>query len=271
MDLSPELTSRLTLAGFSKLLDGETSLEDGLQEWATFTAQFLKAQGCSIMLLVESTKKDPKFQFFSHYEAILPLSEPDLMDLNQGVAAQVVKTGQALLICDLSQSLFAFLCPDLANNPPQGLMSVPIYLGAQVIGAMTVNGCLEHASFQGADLELLNLLALFVSKSTYISQLQTVLRSRFIEIAVLRDWEEQNKSLLHPSNLTTLTPSAIAPDPNKLAKIVAKSFFKELTQAGFDASQIIAIATEVLSLLENSLNKHKKRLARDESDSEQES
>jgi hypothetical protein len=57
---------------------------------------------------------------------------------------------------------------------------------------------------------------------------------------------------------------ALNPNPNKFAKIVAKSFFKELTQAGFGANQIIEIASEVLNLLQTTLDKHRQRLTRDE-------
>ena len=56
----------------------------------------------------------------------------------------------------------------------------------------------------------------------------------------------------------------IHPNPTLLAKLVAKSFFRELTKSGFGPNQIIEIATEVLNLLHNTLNKHKQRLAKGE-------
>jgi hypothetical protein len=40
---------------------------------------------------------------------------------------------------------------------------------------------------------------------------------------------------------------------------VAKSFFREMTRAGFDAGQIIGAASEIISQLSTTLNRHGKR------------
>lgn len=269
MDLSQELTLQLKLAGFSKLLESTLSLDESLQQAAILTAQTLKTQGCSIFLLGELPQKKPtpdrlKFQICTHYDALSQTTDAAIASLNQEVAGYVAQTREALLIADLSLSPFASWLGSNSSKRQKSLIAAPILLENQAIGVIIVNSCRNRTSFKAIDLELLTVFAQSVSQLVHISQLQTILHSRFIEIAVLRDWEEQNKDLLNGSQSMTLTPAPIASDPNKLAKIVAKSFFKELTQAGFDASQIIAIATEVLSLLQNSLNKHKKRLARDE-------
>lgn len=264
MDLPSESTINLKSAEGSPLLASQFSLDESLREIATRAIDSFQAQGCAILLLVEPKQKEPKFQIFTPIDSSIEAVDPVWMSLHHAVAGYVAETGKNLEIPDLLRSQFAPWVNSSVTNPPKSLISSPIYLGTQMIGVISINAGRKHTHFTEKDQETLQVLALAVSKSVHISQLHTILRSRFIEIAVLRDWEEQNKALLKTPTASTMTPLPIASDPNKLAKIVAKSFFKELTQAGFDANQIIAIATEVLSLLQNSLNKHKKRLARDE-------
>jgi hypothetical protein len=45
-------------------------------------------------------------------------------------------------------------------------------------------------------------------------------------------------------------------NPNHIARILAKSFYREMTIAGFSFNQIIYAASEVISELSNSLRKH---------------
>ena len=133
-------------------------------------------------------------------------------------------------------------------------MSAPIFSGEQAIGTINVSIPIEKWGFDEGDLEMLRLFASLVGKSIYTAQLQTILRSKFVQMAVISDFAEQQ------------VPASVAlhPNPTKLAKIVAKSFFRELTQAGFSTNQIIEIATEVLNLLQDSLGKYKQRLARED-------
>ena len=47
-----------------------------------------------------------------------------------------------------------------------------------------------------------------------------------------------------------------------MANILAKSFFKEMTRAGFGSSQIVNAASEIIAQLSGSLNRHSRRLER---------
>jgi hypothetical protein len=50
--------------------------------------------------------------------------------------------------------------------------------------------------------------------------------------------------------------------PVRIARLLAKSFFRDLASAGFDPSQIIEAASEIIALVSNDINRYKKRIER---------
>lgn len=244
------------LLDVSNLLDTGADLEERLREIASDCALMLKAQRCSIMLISEAyhqKKGEYYLQVFTHYGNLPPSAYQEITWLNNGVAGCVAVTGQPLLVKDMAESPFwpAARYPALDSH---SFISAPIIITEQVVGVINVSVPSHKPYFDEQDLELLKLFTQYTGKSLHISQLQAILKSRFVEMAVARELEEQQAS----------ESIAIHPDPSRLAKLVAKSFFRELTRAGFGPNQVIAIATEVLNLLQNTLNKHKQRLARDD-------
>ncbi|ACK65409.1 putative phytochrome sensor protein [Rippkaea orientalis PCC 8801] len=243
------------LAELSNLLEEPISLEQGLEEVTKLTAQILQTERCSIMLLSnpeDSPSQETSLRVFTHYGNLPPCAYQEVTKLNQGIAGYVAATGKSLFIKDLYQSEFVTVAHYL-DDKHKSLISVPILLAKQVVGVINVSHSLKPSDFEEDDLKLLEMLALFVGKSLHISHLQSIMRSKFIELAVARDLTETKIE----------ADIMVHPNPTKLAKIVAKSFFKELTQAGFGPNQVIAIATEVLNLLQESLDRHKKRRERD--------
>ncbi|MGH2412873.1 MAG: GAF domain-containing protein, partial [Microcystaceae cyanobacterium] len=194
---------------------------------------------------------------FTHYGNLPKAAYQEITRLNQGIAGYVAATGQPLLIKDISQSQFYKVARYL-EDANKSLMSAPIMLGKQVMGVINVSSSIDKSSFDEQNLELLQLLALFIGKSIQIVQLQSISRSKFVEMAVACELGERYTE--EPITATTL------PNPNRLAKIVAKAFFQELTKAGFGPSQIIEIANEVLNLLQKNIDKYRKRLFRDDGD-----
>lgn len=254
-DIDDYTHSILNLVGVSNLLEEQPNLENGLREVASLTAQRLKTQRCSIMLLSELEKADKKvpcLRVFAHYGNLPASAYREVTELNQGIAGHVAATATPLLIEDITKSEFAAAARD-QKGENKSLICAPIFWGEQVLGTINVSNPLEKRSFTREDLDLLEVFALFVGKSIYIAQLQTIMRSKFVQMAVVSDLTER----------AVQDSPTFAANPTQLAKIVAKSFFRELTQAGFGTNQIIEIATEVLNLLQNNLTKYKKRIIRD--------
>jgi L-methionine (R)-S-oxide reductase len=241
------------LLDISNLLEVQPDLEQGLREVACLSAQILKTRRCSIMLLSEPETQDNGGEYlrvFTHYGNLPPSAYQQITPLNEGIAGYVAATGTPLLIEDITQSQFVDAARYL-DESNKSLISVPISFAGKTIGTINTSSPIDKKSFDEQDLETMKIFALFVGKSIYIAQMQKILRSKFLEIAVARELTEEN-----------LSEGAIAPNPTKLAKIVAKSFYRELTQAGFGANQVIEIATEVLDLLQKNIDQHKKRLLR---------
>jgi GAF domain-containing protein len=254
MDNQRELIYKLL--DVSNLLETGTNLEESLREIASTAALILKARRCSIMLLSEAYSHGQEqyyLQVFTHYGNLPPSAYQEITRINNGIAGYVAATAQPLLIKDITQSSFlsAARYPHQENH---SFISAPVIITKQVVGVINVSNPSHKSYFDEDDLQLLKLCTQYTGKSLHIAQLQAILKSRFVAMAVARELEEQKAE----------ESIAIHPNPTLLAKLVAKSFFRELTRVGFGPNQVIAIATEVLNLLQTTLDKHKQRLARDD-------
>ena len=239
----------------SDLLEQQPNLEHGLREVARMTAQILNSQRCSIMLLEDEAKSsfhphagtredegESYLRVFTHYGHLSQQAYTEVVRLNQGIAGYVAATSQPLLIEDITQSRFV-TAARYSDDANKSLISAPILLGDQVIGVINVSSPTDGRCFNPEDLERLKLFALYVGKSIHTVQLQNILKSRFVEMAIAYDFSQSSDQR-----------AIVSPQPAKLTKIVAKSLFKELTSAGFGTNQIINISTEVLNLLQENLD-----------------
>lgn len=249
MNIDPNFVIRLL--GLSQVLDQHTTLEDGLQALARLAADYLGCENCSIMLLQQAEGgESPRLKVYATHGELPEAAYHTSQALNEGIAGRVAAEGKPLLITDLAHSALS----DEARQPQdlrRGLMSAPILLGGQVIGVINVKHPADDRIFGQGDLDTLHLFALFAGQSIHVFQLQNVLRSRYLQQAMAAELKESGAA-----------PGPINPDPSRLARIAAKSFYRELTKAGFSPSDIISTATEVISLLHEHLDRHKKRMDR---------
>ncbi len=240
----------------SALIEQEATLEGGLKELARLSAETLGAKRCSVMLLAEGEGgADSELRVCSHYGDLPRAAYEKGIPLNKSIAGHVASTSKPLLIEDINQSGFtAFASKGEAANP--SLILAPIPVADRTIGVINISEPLDGRRFGPTDLNLLNVLALFVGKSIHTFQLQKLAESRVLQMAKALEQRENAKD----SN------QVISPNPAKLAKIVAKSFFRELSSAGFGPNAIIAVASEVLSQLNESLSKHRSRMQRNDAE-----
>jgi L-methionine (R)-S-oxide reductase len=238
----------------------DSRLEDSLRESATAIAGVLQARLCSILLVSERERKgrtEHYLQVIAHFGKLDRAAYQTASQFDRGIAGTVAATGKSLLISDIRRSPFRALARyEETENP--SFLSVPIGDGDRVIGVINVSRPENKSCFEERDREILELLSRQVAQSLHISHLQGMLRSRFLTMALTRELEESRTT--DPVHESDLFERAVRTPPPKLAKIVAKAFFKELTRAGFGPHQVIEIATEVLSLLQKTLDKHKNRL-----------
>jgi L-methionine (R)-S-oxide reductase len=155
---------------------------------------------------------------------------------------RVLATGKALLVADISKSQFALLARGRAGAGAS-LMCAPIRIDGKIVGVINAAGAAGQPAFGETELRLLDVTALFIGKSIQVQQLQRLLDSRFAQLAMEREEQEHARTSYH--------------NPEAVARVLARSFFKELTKAGFAPAQIISATTEIIDQLNNQLKNDK--------------
>ncbi len=240
------------LIDIGPLIEQRQSLEAGLGDLAEMTAESLGVARCSVMLAAQSDGSEPApLRVCSHYGNLPEAAYQASVEAESSIAGYVAARAEPIVINDLRHSPLA----RLARHPlaAENLMSAPISIAGRVIGVINISQPIDNRAFSSQDLELLKVYALFIGKSIHVFQLQKLADSRILQMAELLEQRERDDG----------APSGpISPDPSRLARIVAKSFYRELSLAGFGPKAIIAVATEVLGLLNSNLRKHRERIAR---------
>ncbi|MEN6587131.1 MAG: GAF domain-containing protein [Sulfuricella sp.] len=228
------------------------SFDDNMQQLAEMAAKILNAENCSLMLLNEGEMDNLRMRVCASYGPLPAAAYKESIGKGEGIAGRVVATGKGLLIDDIHQSEFAQWARRV-NDPRKSLISSPITINGRIIGVVNVSGHLQGRDFNMEDLSLLDVVALFIGKAIQVVQLQNILNSRFAQLALVQVAEKDLESTL----------TSVVENPDQVAKILAKSFYKEMTRAGFGSSQIINAATEIIGQLSGSLTRHSKRMKRE--------
>jgi len=243
----------IELIGSSHLLEQHKTLEEGLGELARLSANLLKVQRCSVMLLTPAEEEDePGLRVYSCHGGLPAAALRYSMPLSQGISGHVVRTGKPLFLADVGESKLANLARSEGYMDPS-LICAPIRVADDLIGVINISDPQPGRRLTHDDLKLVEVFAMFIGQSIHTFQLQRLVESRVLQMAVLQEQRERSGEFGKP----------ISPDPARLAKLVAKNFFRELTNAGFGPNAVISVASEVLSMLNGTLAKHKERRERE--------
>ncbi len=242
----------LRLIGTTDLLAQQCDLEQGLRKIAEQASLILKTASCSIMLLNTELleHETPSLHLFAHCGDLPQAAYREIQQFNQGIAGRVAASGKPICVTDIAQSEYITLARRVQAKG--SFMSAPIFFEQQVIGVINVNNPVDGRCFGMEELHFLEVFAQFVGKSIHTAQLQNILNSRYLQSTLFNQNEMDQPD----------DGGCIAPDPVKLEKIVAKSFFQELKKAGFGPNAIIGVAAEIISLLNQRLARHQKRTGR---------
>lgn len=236
--------------GISNYLE-KKSLDEKLLQLTNMTAKILGADNCSIMLFGNTGSENSHMRVCASYGLLPAAAYKETIGKGEGIAGHVVATGQSLLIEDIKKSEFASQARR-ANDQRKSLISSPIEVNYNIVGV--VNVCGHREVFNKLDLSLLDVVALFIGKSIQAIQqaiqLQISLDSRYAQLALIQAAQE---------NIVN-SPGNAMHDPGHVANILTKSFYKEMTRAGFSSSQIIYAASEIITRLDSKLQRHNKRM-----------
>ena len=242
--------SFIKLVGLSNFLEQQTGLDDCLNELAKIAAGILGVGNCSIMLF-HGGKEDGEFRLrvFAKHGPLPADANDEAVKVNEGIAGHVAATGEPLLVKDITRTEFLPLARR-PEHPGRSFISVPVFLAGKVIGIINFSNPVPDRFLDDGDLRQAVFVSLLVSKSIQVIEMHKILHSRFLQLSISRE----------AGSLVSGAITPLSQDPEKLAKIVAKTFYREMTSAGFDPRHIVKAATEIISLLNMTLKKHKKRL-----------
>jgi hypothetical protein len=210
----------------TSLQDKHDNPDAHLKELIAAAARLLRARSCTFLWLSE--------------EHCVPDHQFDLAALgDETVFKRVTVDGEANLL----RNEAAEASPSADYRP-----CAPLRHGGRVIGMIRVSGPMEKAQFDHDDLRMLHIVTVYIGKSLQIAQLKHLLDSRFAQLALATEVEHTVGQVL-----------AMAPNPAGIVKVLAKSFYREMTRMGFGANEIIKVASEIISELSGSLRRHARR------------
>ena len=229
----------------------EEDLRTHLGDLVGLAASVTDAATCSIMLLSEGELDAPRLKLWCSTEVLPSSAWNETPGPGESIAGWVLEQSASLLIADIRASEFAPLARQ-RNNLGPSFICTPIVVGKHVIGVINQSARLGSPPFDESDLGLAEIVATLIGKSVQVERLQTLIRSRVAQMSLAKEEKEV---------VARLTDGTIP--PARVAKLLAKSFFRDLASAGFDPGQIIEAASEIIVLVSNDINRYKKRMQRE--------
>jgi len=249
--MNPEIDYIDKLTRLSDFLEKQVDLDGSLRELSAKAADILSSENSSIMLLKEGDDEPgPKLRVFAHCGSLPDEAFRERMNVREGISGHVVATGKPLLVEDIEHSEFSHAAR--RHYPSKCLISAPIILNKKVIGVIHVNTPKGKHIYDLEDLNLLNIVAMLVSKSIQVIQVQKLMQSQYTIFAMAKRNKEELSSIA----------ATARQDLDKVSKLLAKTFYREMSKAGFGPDHIISAASEIISLLNESVVRHKKRRER---------
>ena len=229
------------LQDLQRFLAGGT-LEENLNQLAATTAALIGAASCSIMLLGSGEGQDARMSIYARHGQLPEAALNASVGHGEGIAGRVLASGQALLVPDIGRSELA----PLARRRDQAgasLLCAPIPIDGKLVGVINAASAPGGPAFGDTELRLLEVTALFIGKSIQVQQLQHLLDSRFAQLALLQEAQERVGASVRLAYR----------HPEDVARILARSFFREMTKAGFESGQIVGAASELIEQLKRRL------------------
>jgi L-methionine (R)-S-oxide reductase len=217
-----------------------SSPDERLSELSCIVAKALDARQCAIHLLNERQAAEIGPNQRARFG---DASGPDVVNVRESAAGgpcAVVLEPATLAANETGMEA-------VAGSHPGDTICAPLLLRGKTIGIVYAYEPLHKPCFSADDLRLLGNLTLLIVKALHANQIQQLMKSRFTQAALTRSSEKTVREIIAGS----------AQNTNQIAKILAKSFYREMTNAGFDFNQIIHAASEIISELSNSVRKHR--------------
>ena len=232
------------LAGFE--ITGR--FEDNLYRLTCIVGDLLSARRVSLMLLDTGPGKKNRLRLAALYGELPEMAWKDEVAPGQGIAGQVLASGKSLRVTRIERSAWK----QAARHAQEGgsFMACPVPVAGAPAGVLNISGPLGRSSFSTADLAYAELAAVLVGRAIQMGRLDRLLDSRLAQMAFTLEGTQDACSVV----------SLSAHEPDRVAGMLARAFYREMRHCGFSPNQIIHAAGEIISELTSSLNRHKRRI-----------
>jgi len=243
-----DIRKLLNLAGFEARGDDDSSLP----RLMALVADFLSAGRVSLMLLDTEGDQGRRLKLAALHGNLPEIAWDEKPSLGQGIAGKVLAEGNALLIHDINTSSLKTVMRH--SGEPASFIACPVPIAGQPAGVLNVSNASAGSDFTDEDLARAELAAVLVGRIIQEYRLKGMLDSSFAQMAMTLE------GITDAGEFMALSTQ----EPRKVAKILAKAFYKEMDRCGFTFNQILHAAGDIISELTLNLNRHKKRSKRTE-------
>lgn len=226
------------LRELASLPEVPSCLDTHLRQLASAAARLLSAERCTFVWLHEEHTAPDVDTAFGRVSTQIAIHD-------EAVFKRVVVENQATPTQATPAAGAALERPGAESG---NALSAPVIGSGRVMGVVHVSGPKDKPDFDHEDVWLLNIVTVYIGKSLQTVQLQNILHSRFAQIALAQSVDDTVGKML-----------AAVPHPAQLVKILARSFYREMTKAGFGANEIINAASQLICELSASHKRHARR------------
>lgn len=228
--------------------DSAGPFEDNLYRLTCIAGELLAARRVSLLLQDVSPGQGARLKLAALYGELPPPAWRVELEPGQDIAGSVLANGKTIRVANIQRSPWK----TQARRPGQdgAFMICPLVMSGRPAGVLNISEPLGRAAFNLADQDAAELAALLIGRVIQVARLDRILDSRFAQMAFTLEGAGEACSVI----------SLSAHDPDRVAKMLAKAFYREMRHCGFTPNQIIHAAGEIISELTGSLNRHKKRI-----------
>lgn len=224
--------------------------DDTLSGLMASVSRCLLARRVSLMLLDTDGDQGQKLKLMALHGDLPKAAWDERPAPGQGIAARVLADGHALHIENIDATSLKSAKRHPGESPD--FIVCPVTIAGQLAGVLNISDRIAGHAFTRDNLAQAELAAVLVGRAIQLFRLQGLLDSSFAKMAMALEGVSDSRSFMTIS----------VHEPQKVAKILAKAFYKEMHRCGFTANQILHAAGETISALSDSINRHKQRLNR---------
>jgi L-methionine (R)-S-oxide reductase len=229
------------LSHLSRIPEGLVNLREQLRELAAMAVAILQAESCCIELKEDKAEgKSLADDFCMTFSAGGSASGKENPEFN----GNPIDGGSHLRRGELGS-----VEPEPNATCSNSVMLCPILVDGRTIGVVKVEKASRKPHFNEEDEQTLSTVAALASCLHHAVKLHSKSDTQFVHI-----------STGHQEITTISGMASLIKCPHEMARIVARLFYLEMTKAGFSQSQIIKVASEIISELSVSLRRHSKRM-----------